>query len=249
MALFDEYLPPLVKRLPANTKGRDLFVTDVHGCFSLLESMLKKAGFDERVDRLLIGGDLVDRGPESARVLDWLERDYVTAVRGNHEQFCIDSARDGISKVHAENGGEWFKEIDSALRQKIGDKFSELPIALEVNAQDGRKFGFVHGECIYQDWTNFIKGLENSADEWEQAHLMMESMVRRTRCKTRDDSVISGVDLLFVGHTSVRNKTVLGNVVYLDTGACFEGGRMTLIDVNSGKVWSSKPRPGLSLEA
>ena len=35
---------------------------------------------------LFAAGDLVDRGPYSPRVLEWLEHPWFASVRGNHEQ-------------------------------------------------------------------------------------------------------------------------------------------------------------------
>ncbi|WP_156803421.1 metallophosphoesterase [Frateuria aurantia] len=44
---------------------------EIHGCFSRLEAALALVGFDAGRDRLFAVGDLVDRGPESAEVLNW----------------------------------------------------------------------------------------------------------------------------------------------------------------------------------
>jgi len=37
------------------------------------------------VDQLFSVGDLVDRGPESHRVLEWLARPWFFAICGNHD--------------------------------------------------------------------------------------------------------------------------------------------------------------------
>jgi hypothetical protein len=61
----------LVRHLDANQVGRDFVVGDIHGCFSKLSAELERLRFDRDVDRLFSVGDLVDRGPESAAVVDW----------------------------------------------------------------------------------------------------------------------------------------------------------------------------------
>lgn len=55
----------------------------------------------------------------------------------------------------------------------------------------------------------------------------------------RDESGVSGVDRVFVGHTPSKATVRLGNVFYIDTGAVFgvldqnpHLGRMTLADIN-----------------
>ena len=49
--------------------GRTYAISDVHGMGHLLDRMLEKIAFSE-ADRLYILGDLIDRGPDPAGVLD-----------------------------------------------------------------------------------------------------------------------------------------------------------------------------------
>lgn len=78
-----------VQRFERNTTGRDLIVGDIHGCFTKLQAALDAVGFDRTVDRLFSVGDLVDRGPESDQVLNWLGQPWFHAVMGNHEQMAV----------------------------------------------------------------------------------------------------------------------------------------------------------------
>lgn len=62
-------------------------MSDIHGMFHLLKKMLVKIQFSDR-DRLYILGDMIDRGPDPAGVLDLVSRSRnITALRGNHEDF------------------------------------------------------------------------------------------------------------------------------------------------------------------
>ena len=102
----------LFRTLPANTRGRDFVVGDVHGCFDTLGLLLGQVDFDPERDRLLSVGDLIDRGPGSWQVLDWLAQMWLFAVRGNHEQMAIDyDASDAWRERYARNGGEWFMAL------------------------------------------------------------------------------------------------------------------------------------------
>ena len=72
-------------------------VGDVHGCYDELMALVQKLGWQPDGElhahpeqRLLVFvGDLVDRGPKSAQVLDWSERMVAAGrallVRGNHD--------------------------------------------------------------------------------------------------------------------------------------------------------------------
>ena len=87
----------------AGTDGRLVYaVGDVHGRYDLLKAMFSLiaddvvARGDGRRPMLIMCGDYVDRGPQSAEVvsaLQWMERDRrfeFHPLRGNHEQALLD---------------------------------------------------------------------------------------------------------------------------------------------------------------
>ena len=61
-------------------------MSDLHGCFSAFCKMLDHIGFD-KMDRLIIAGDIIDRGPENYEMLKWMEKkpENVEILMGNHE--------------------------------------------------------------------------------------------------------------------------------------------------------------------
>ena len=69
-----------IERYARNNTGRDFVVGDIHGCFSGLEAALDNVGFDVQIDRLFAVGDLIDRGRESARVIDFLKSPWFFSV-------------------------------------------------------------------------------------------------------------------------------------------------------------------------
>ncbi len=62
-------------------------ISDIHGCYSELLSMLKKIRFSE-TDRLIFAGDSIDRGKQNYEILCWMEQRLtnVLLLRGNHEE-------------------------------------------------------------------------------------------------------------------------------------------------------------------
>ena len=40
-----------------------------------------------------------------------------------------------------------------------------------------------------------------------------------------------GIDKLYVGHTPLNEVTILGNTVFIDTGAVFDGGKLTIMEI------------------
>jgi hypothetical protein len=69
----------------ANGSGRVIIVGDIHGCRAEFEKLLDKLNFIQGSDRLILAGDLVDRGPDSAGVVKLARALGAEAVSGNHE--------------------------------------------------------------------------------------------------------------------------------------------------------------------
>ena len=65
--------------------GYTYVMSDIHGMAHLLREMLERIGFGDD-DRLYILGDMIDRGPDPAGVIDLVaSHKNITALRGNHE--------------------------------------------------------------------------------------------------------------------------------------------------------------------
>ena len=74
-------------------------IGDIQGCYDPLKVLLEKIDFDPERDTLWLAGDLVNRGPKSLEVLEYLYsiRDSVEIVLGNHDISLI-AAYYGIKK-------------------------------------------------------------------------------------------------------------------------------------------------------
>jgi len=126
----------LIKRFERNTAGRDFAVGDIHGHFTRLQAALDVAGFNPAADRLFSVGDLVDRGPECRDALDWLDKPWFNAVRGNHDDYvCRFDTCDVDNWVY--NGGAWFAGLARDEQQEFAVQFSDLPVAIEVETSRG----------------------------------------------------------------------------------------------------------------
>jgi serine/threonine protein phosphatase 1 len=217
----------MLKHFPLNDAGSDFVVGDVHGCFAKLQAKLGEIGFDPEKDRLFSVGDLVDRGPESEEALEWLDKPWFHAVRGNHEQMAIDHCG-GMSDagLYAYNGGAWMLGKTKAEAQQYADAFAALPIAIEVETALGL-IGIVHADCPVVDWSDMESALTgDNADSFAQMCIWS-----RERAQSKNTSEIAGVKFVIAGHTPMQESTKLGNVIYIDTGAVFGRG-LTIIKIN-----------------
>lgn len=207
----------LYTHYPVNTKGRDFVVGDIHGCFDLLSKALRDIGFDPEADRLFSVGDLVDRGPQSAQVGEWLAQPWFHPVRGNHEQMAIDYlAGEQECLEYRVNGGRWFIDLPAERQADIARMFGALPIAIDVETRAGA-VGIVHADCPFDSWQELIAELDGE-DAEAIADICMWS---RERFGARIVSGVAGITKIFVGHTPVDQDLLLGNVHFIDTGACF----------------------------
>ena len=223
-----------IHTMPRNLKGKDFVVGDIHGCFTELEKLLNQIKFDERVDRLFCLGDLCDRGSESAKVLDWLTKNWVYAVRGNHEQELINYAAGKNLNSLEKMGATWWATMGKSTKAALIEQFSKLPIAIELHVES-QKFGLIHAMCPHADW-NVLKDLLKGTDK----DLYAYSCLWDTSSVTNPFRV-RNLDYLLVGHMSQKHAKIYENIVYLDTGSGYSHGYLTILDTSSMEFHSLPP--------
>lgn len=72
------------------SSGRRIFIGDVHGHYDGLMRLLEAIipGSDDQIHFV---GDLIDRGPKSAQVVQFVRENGFTCVLGNHEQLLLEA--------------------------------------------------------------------------------------------------------------------------------------------------------------
>lgn len=100
---------------------KTVVISDIHGCSREFGALLKKAQLDHGTDRLVILGDLFDRGERAYEVYKQLRKlqeemgERFILVRGNHDQFLLDYVKGKIPlQLWAMNG--CMKTMDSFKR-------------------------------------------------------------------------------------------------------------------------------------
>jgi serine/threonine protein phosphatase 1 len=212
-----------VRRLARNEVRRDLIVGDIHGCFGKLEKALDAVGFDPAEgDRLISVGDLVDRGPDCERVLEWLAFPWFFSIRGNHEDMlCMYEDGECDGELYRMNGGGWFMSLPPERRKTIADALKKLPLAIEVETERGL-VAVVHADCPTPTWEQFLQTLEHPEMGPRAA---MACTWSRNRAQGLDLGAVSDVLAVVVGHTPMERHTTLDNVHFIDTGAWLQGGQ------------------------
>lgn len=211
-------------------------IGDVHGCADLLRALRKaiEKDLEQRPDlcvTILMLGDLVDRGPDSAGVVrqvrKWQRRSNVRVLAGNHEEMFLASFSDtDILRQFLRHGGR-----ETLLSYGILPKSYRSASVAEVQAmmntaipQQDRDFiaGF-EDMVIIGDYAFVHAGIDPAAPLDQQ----MASHLRWIRepflsCQSLHEKVIVH------GHTIAPEPQDRGNRIGLDTGA-YVSGRLTAL--------------------
>ncbi|HEY9648552.1 MAG TPA: metallophosphoesterase family protein [Chroococcidiopsis sp.] len=71
-------------------KSRRIFIGDVHGHYDGLMKLMDAIA-PRSNDQIYFLGDLIDRGPQSAQVVDFVRSHGYTCLLGNHEQLLLEA--------------------------------------------------------------------------------------------------------------------------------------------------------------
>ncbi|MBF0529914.1 MAG: serine/threonine protein phosphatase [Deltaproteobacteria bacterium] len=204
--------------------SRILAIGDIHGTLDKLRMLLAGIKWDPDEDTLIFIGDYVDRGPDSAGVIDHLIglrqwSDKVVCLRGNHEQMFLDFLEGRNEQTFNYNGGqatiESYGGIEAGIPEEHVEFLNSLPLYYETN-----EYIFVHA------------GLKDAVPLDRQDY--------RDMMWIREEFIYSDYDfgkMVVFGHTPMRKPLVLANKIGIDTGAVY-GGHLTCLEI-PGRVFHS----------
>lgn len=206
---------------------RIIAIGDIHGCSDALERLLLEIQ-PESEDVIVALGDYVDRGPNSARVLEVLlelvtECHFVPLI-GNHELMMFKGLRE------QQEFDFWFQHGGSQTLASYGGRIQNIPqhhlafLSHCLRFFETERHFFVHA--------NYDANLpfEQQPDEllfWD--HIKEYPPAPHMSGKTA-----------IVGHTPQLNGEIrnLGHVQIIDT-FCYGDGWLSALDVTSNHVWQA----------
>jgi len=118
-------------------------IADIHGNMPAFEAVL--ADLDAvRPDEILVGGDLVGRGPQGSRVVAEVRRRGWRTIRGNHEDYLLDFRRGKVPDAWL-GAGQWAASrwMAAELDEEAVAFISALPPAL--TPRNGSGLFLTHG--------------------------------------------------------------------------------------------------------
>lgn len=84
----------------SETNPRRIVIGDVHGHYEGLMTLLEAIAPDSE-DQLYFLGDLIDRGPKSSQVVDFVKNNHYPCLMGNHEQMLLNVLSNGNASTSA----------------------------------------------------------------------------------------------------------------------------------------------------
>jgi len=204
-----------------------IVIGDVHGCAKTLEALLAKLPKDQVV---VMSGDLIDRGPNSADVIKLVRERNILCVKGNHEDMMTNALiRDVGFGDFLYNGGRATLSsygIDSGLDYEVRQQMIKDNARLQDDLawMDALPVFLEFPECVRDDGKHLLvshssaHGVWNFKDNKQRKELFVQSLIWNRLPNIQE---IPGIYNIF-GHTPHRDnpriKTCYANV---DTGCCF----------------------------
>lgn len=210
-------------------------VGDIHGHLGRLVRLLAKLPLTEE-DQLVFVGDYIDRGPESAGVIDCLielaaARPNTVFLRGNHEQMMLES-RDAWND-HSPRVGELFARWAGNGGDTTLDSYPRNP--RWVDRIPAGHWHFLESTLLEFETEAFHfvhAGLLPPGAKWPYAE--------DPRLWVREEFLNSRYDfgkIVVFGHTPQRSghPLVEANKIGIDTAAAF-GGPLTAVGLGGGAL-------------
>jgi serine/threonine protein phosphatase 1 len=246
LGLFGASRQPVRSRAGVPPGERVYAIGDVHGRLDLLIAMLDRIDADDANrpsadTTIVLLGDLVDRGPQSAQVVDHvIERDWrgrsVKILQGNHEEVMLLALAGDLEAMRfwtRIGGGETMASygvpaalIESGNAQQLFDDFvGRIPRS--------------HCALLYRTVDHVTIG------DYAFVHAGIRPGVPLEKQKVNDLRWIRGEFLDYEGdlgavvvhgHTITETVEEYDNRIGIDTGA-YATGRLTVLGLEGGERW------------
>ncbi|NJL82414.1 MAG: serine/threonine protein phosphatase [Chloroflexaceae bacterium] len=218
---------------------RRIVVGDVHGHYEALMSLLQRISL-ESDDQLYFLGDLIDRGPNSADVVEFIIQNNYPCLRGNHEEMLLASL-DGSGQVCPEALQAWLyagghatlKSYNNTIPQTHFDWFNNLPYYLDLG-----------GVWLVHAGVNPLQPLESQSAE--EFCWIREPFHRAPFPYFKDKIIVTGHTLTFTFPGVTPGKLAAGpGWLDIETGAYHpQSGWLTGLDIDHWVVYQLNTKDG-----
>ena len=212
--------------------GRLIAVGDIHGCHAEFAEILRLLELGEG-DRLVLLGDLVNRGPDSLAVLDLAREHAAASLLGNHELRLLKFRKTGDRKYMKEHDLETFDK----LRPEDWAYLEAMPLTFE---EPQLNTVFVHGGFLPSEpWQR------QPAEVVTRIQVVDKDGRPRKRADAPDApswaDLWGGPPFVVYGHTPRPGAYKLKWSIGIDTG-CVLGGQLSAYVLPERRIVQVKAR-------
>ena len=246
--------PAAAPARPSVPAGERVYaIGDIHGRLDLFEQLIAAieaddAGRAPAKSTVVLLGDLVDRGPDSAGVIAaaraWGGRRTVRVLAGNHEEMFLASFEDtGVLRHFLRYGGR-----ETVLSYPI-DRAGYRDLTLEQLQERMRA-------AVPRDDLDFLRAAEDAIviGDYLFVHAGIRPGVPLAEQKTKDlrwirerfiDDEGDHGHVVVHGHTITETVEEMPNRIGIDTGA-FMSGRLTALGLEGSERWYLTARDAIA---
>ncbi|MFK7767910.1 MAG: metallophosphoesterase family protein [Mariniblastus sp.] len=207
---------------------RTIAIGDIHGCGTALNRLLAEIN-PSRDDTVIGIGDYVDRGMQSAEVIETLlklvsECRFVPLI-GNHELMMYKALQNGRGDFDF-----WFQHGGNATLASYGGRIENIP-------QHHLTF-LSHCIRFFETDTHFFIHANYDADTPLQEQ--PDDLIFWQHIREFPPGLHTSGKVAVVGHTPQTDGEMLdlGHIKIIDT-YCYGDQWLTALDVESGKIWQA----------
>ena len=209
------------------------YTTDIHGQYEALVSLFSHVVFSPEIDKLVVGGDLIDHGPNAAKVVQLLKQlqesypENVVVLSGNHEAMMRDYVFEAKSAAWLTAGEETRKNFNEVFDDEQERDAHLEWLAYRPMLHETEDFVFVHAGL---DPFYSLDAQPESAALW----MDRDELVQYTK---KDYALLLRGRILVHGHHPVRRVKCNGFRINGDLGASIlPDDSLALLDLSRMRV-------------
>lgn len=225
-----------------------IVIGDIHGCLQEFEELLEKLEYDQLYDRLILLGDLVDRGPQSIGVVRAARKHGAECIQGNHDNKYVRYWRhDQKSKqdpkyknpmkfpkekieIYQQLSEEDLKYLESCPFKKYIEEYNLLAVHAGVipscNPFKQKNRTYAHARFVDKDTYKML-----SIDK-DNGFAQPSNSIHWSEAYEGSVDIVYGHDVKSLEEVQVRYNNKGARTIALDTGCCF-GGKLSAMSFSS----------------
>lgn len=215
-----------------------IVISDIHGCYETFKALLKKLPHNN----VCILGDMIDRGQDSFKVVDYIKSNNIKCVIGNHEDMAIQVSESEENSKHDliqwwyGNGGDItvksYKNHSVDISEHV-KWFKTLPLYIEYTNKKGQHYILSHSNI------NFAWNKKDSMPTEFRGWCLWS----RDFDKSMYGSSKIGKSKNVIGHTPQKSVKADEDLIFIDTG-CLYGkhgyGNLSAYDLETGEIYTQR---------